>query len=157
MASRSGKLAFPAGSRVGLKTLYQIKRKFIDTICECWDLVVWDRKCRLDMLTLQDGEIEPIIVAFDLIVEEREGAVTEVLENEIEDIGICVDEVRSIHEQITLPGASKQCREEAALGQDIFRGEEFSLADLKTQWHSCHVQKQRSNWWKALQIECVAE
>ena len=95
------------------------------------------------MLTLQDGEIEPIIMTFDLIIEERKSAVTEVLENKIKDIGICVDEVRSIHEQITLPGTCKQCREEAAFGQGIFRGGEFSLADLQTQRRSCHEQRQR--------------
>ena len=84
------------------------------------------------MLTLQDGEIEPIIMAFDFIIEEGKGTMTEVLENKIKDIGVCVDEVRSIHEQITLPGTSKQCREEATFGQGSFRGSEFSLADLKT-------------------------
>ena len=95
------------------------------------------------MLTLQDAEIEPMIMTSDLIIEEGKDTMTEVLQNKIKDIGICVDEERSIHEQITLPGTSKQCREEAAFGQGIFRGGESSLADLKTQRHSCHEKRQR--------------
>ena len=96
-----------------------------------------------DMLTLQDGEIEPIIMTFNLIIEEGKNSVAEVLQNKIKNIGVCVDEVRSIHKQITLPGTSKQGGEEAAFGQGGFRGGEFSLANLKTQRHSCHGQRQR--------------
>ena len=68
------------------------------------------------MLTLQDAEIEPMIMTFDLVIEEGKGAVAEVLQNKTKDIGICVNEVRSIHEQVTVPGNSKQCREETAFG-----------------------------------------
>ena len=66
------------------------------------------------MLTLLDAEIEPMITIFDLVIEEGKGAVTEVLQNKTKDIGICDNEVRSIHERVTIPGTSKQCREETA-------------------------------------------